>query len=374
MWIKKASFSKKKSIFVLLVIATDMEFSTERGEGGDEEALLEQSAQPLESTGEDEAQEEEVDEEEQDEEEEEEYTGTHKAGFVGIIGQPNVGKSTLLNALTGERMSIITNKPQTTRHRILGIVSTEDYQLVFSDTPGFIEQPRYKMQERMNDFVASTFEDGDLQMLVVDATEPFMLQYSEALLKKLQQLQGQVPVFLVINKIDQRTEGQLKELRAQWAKTFDFTQVFEVSALEKRGIEELLAAVIEQMPRHPAYYPADQLTDRNERFFVAEIVREKILELYHQEVPYSCEVFVHTFKDDIENNISRIYAYIFVSRATQKQIIIGKGGKAIKALGIAAREAIEEFLQRRVFIELIVKVRDDWRDDEQMLRSFGYEM
>ncbi len=317
---------------------------------------------------------EEIEEEEIDESEASEaYTGTHRAGFVGIIGQPNVGKSTLLNALTGERMSIVTNKPQTTRHRILGIVSTEDYQLVFSDTPGFIEQPHYKMQERMNDFVSSTFEDGDLQMLVVDGTEPFMLQYSDTLLKKLQQLQGTVPLFLVINKIDKLTEAQLEGLKAQWLKLFAFTQVFEVSALEKRGVQELLAAVVEQMPRHPAYYPADQLTDRNERFFVAEIVREKILELYHQEVPYSCEVHVHTFKDDLENNLSRIYAYIFVSRATQKQIIIGKGGKAIKALGIASRISIEEFLGRKVFIELIVKIRDDWRDDEQMLRSFGYD-
>lgn len=294
----------------------------------------------------------------------------HRAGFVNIIGLPNVGKSTLMNALVGERMSIITNKPQTTRHRIVGILSEEAYQVVFSDTPGYIEEPHYKMQERMNSFVQTTFEDGDLLLLVIDSTEP-VEQYSEALLEKL--VRCKTRVFLVLNKSDLRTAEQLDELEAKWMARYQFDKTFRISALMQQGTAELLAAVIAEMPLHPAFYPKDQLTDRPERFFVSEIVREKILELYHQEIPYSCEVIVHRFKEDEEKDLVRIYAYVLVSRASQKNILIGKGGKAIKQLGIAARESIEKFLEKKVYLELIVKLRENWRDDEAALRNFGYE-
>lgn len=294
----------------------------------------------------------------------------HKAGFVNIIGQPNVGKSTLMNALVGERMSIITNKPQTTRHRIIGILSEDNYQVVFSDTPGYIEAPHYKMQERMNNFVDTSFQDGDLLLLVIDSTEPFE-QYSPALLEKLQK--NNTPVFLLLNKADLRTPEQLEELKAKWMAFYEFDKVYFISALHKQNTETLLTDIIAEMPAHPAFYPKDQFTDRPERFFVSEIIREKILELYHQEIPYSCEVMVHTFKEDEEKNLVRIYAYILASRQSQKHILIGKGGKAIKQLGIAARESIETFLEKKVFLELIVKIRENWRDDEIALRNFGYD-
>jgi GTP-binding protein Era len=294
----------------------------------------------------------------------------HKAGFVNIIGLPNVGKSTLMNALVGERMSIISNKPQTTRHRLVGILSADNHQVVFSDTPGYIEQPHYKMQERMNSFVNTTFEDGDLLLLVIDSLEP-VDQFSEALLAKLEKCD--TPVFLLLNKSDLCTESSLKLLENKWLSRYAFDKVFYISALKQKNTDILLAAIIDEMPTHPAFYPKDQLTDRPERFFVSEIVREKILDLYHQEIPYSCEVAVHTFKEDEEKNLVRIYAYILVTRQSQKNIIIGKGGQSIKQLGIAARQAIETFLEKKVFIELIVKVRDNWRDDETALRNFGYD-
>lgn len=294
----------------------------------------------------------------------------HRAGFVNIIGQPNVGKSTLMNALVGERMSIITNKPQTTRHRIVGILSADNHQVVFSDTPGYIEQPHYKMQERMNNFVNTTFEDGDLLLLVIDSTEPIE-QYSEILLDKLKKCD--TPVYLLLNKADLRTVEQLESLKIQWLTRFAFDKTYFISALHHQNTDKLLADIVELMPIHPAFYPKDQLTDRPERFFVSEIVREKILELYHQEIPYSCEVAVHTFKEDEEKNLVRIYAYVLVSRQSQKNILIGKGGTAIKQLGIASRAAIETFLDKKVFLELIVKVRDNWRDDENALRNFGYD-
>jgi GTP-binding protein Era len=294
----------------------------------------------------------------------------HKAGFVNIIGLPNVGKSTLMNALVGERMSIISNKPQTTRHRIVGILSADAHQVVFSDTPGYIEQPNYKMQERMNSFVHTTFDDGDLLLLVIDSLEP-VEQFSPALLEKLQQCD--TPVFLLLNKSDLCAPASLKLLEDKWLSRFAFDKVFHISALKRENTDTLLAAIIDEMPLHPAFYPKDQLTDRPERFFVSEIVREKILDLYHQEIPYSCEVAVHTFKEDEEKNMVRIYAYILVTRQSQKNILIGKGGQAIKQLGIASRQAIETFLDKKVFIELIVKVRDNWRDDEAALRNFGYD-
>jgi GTPase len=296
----------------------------------------------------------------------------HYSGFINIIGQPNVGKSTLTNALVGERLSIINKKPQTTRHRIIGIVSGDDFQMVFSDTPGFINNPHYKMQEKMNAFVETSFEDGDVMILVIDPLEADEA-VNARLLEKLQQ-KATCPAFLVINKIDLLPAEKVAEVMAYWQAKFNFNQSFAVSALNKQNTEQLFEALRQVLPEGHEYYPKEQLTDKPERFFVGEIVREKILELYHQEIPYSCEVSIHTFKEDPDEsrNLVRIYGYIFVSRQTQKEIVIGKGGSAIKRLGIAAREDIEKFLDKKVFLELIVKVREDWRDDELSLKRFGY--
>ena len=294
-----------------------------------------------------------------------------RSGFINIVGKPNAGKSTLMNALVGERLSIITAKPQTTRHRLIGIVGGDDYQMVFSDTPGFINKTNYKMQERMNGFVRSAFEDADLMILMIDATEPYGSE-EEALLEMMQT--QSVPIYLVINKIDLISPEALEQLEKEWQGRFKFTAIFPVAALHKQGTEALFETLQQALPQGPAYYPPDQLTDRPERFFVAEIVREKILELYHQEIPYSCEVLVESFKEDPDpaRNLVRIGAIVFVSRKSQKPILIGKAGKAIKALGIASREAIEVFLEKKVHLELFVKVRENWRDDERNLEQFGY--
>ena len=295
----------------------------------------------------------------------------HKSGFVNIIGRPNVGKSTLMNKLVGERMSIITSKPQTTRHRIFGILSGDDFQIVFSDTPGFIRQPSYRMQETMNRYVQSTFEDADLMLFVAamdetwDADDPLLVRLTHA----------QAPVFLVLNKTDIASPDQVSSTVDEWKSRFQFAQVFTISALQGSGTSELLDAILSALPEGPEYFPKDQLTDRPERFFVAEIIREKILELYHQEVPYSCEVAVESFKETETregNPLTRIQAEIYVARKTHKPIIIGKDGESIKKLGTEARKALETFLDTKVFLELHVKVRENWRDDENALRRFGY--
>lgn len=295
----------------------------------------------------------------------------HKSGFVNIIGRPNVGKSTLMNKLVGERMSIITSKPQTTRHRIFGILSGDDFQIVFSDTPGFIRQPSYRMQETMNRYVQSTFEDADLMLFVAamdetwDADDPLLLRLTHV----------DAPVFLVLNKTDIASPDQVSSKVAEWKSRFQFAQVFTISALQGSGTSELLDAILSVLPEGPEYFPKDQLTDRPERFFVAEIIREKILELYHQEVPYSCEVAVESFKETETregNPLTRIQAEIYVARKTHKPIIIGKDGESIKKLGTEARKALETFLDTKVFLELHVKVRENWRDDENALRRFGY--
>lgn len=296
----------------------------------------------------------------------------HKSGFVNIIGRPNVGKSTLMNKLVGERMSIITSKPQTTRHRIFGILSGDDFQIVFSDTPGFITQPSYKMQEAMNRYVQSTFEDADLMLFVVgmdedwDADDPLLIRLANA----------EAPVFLVLNKTDLATTEQVAAMLEIWKNRFNFSQTFTISALKGSGTSELLDAILKAIPEGPEYYPKDQLTDRPERFFVAEIIREKILELYHQEVPYSCEVAVESFKETETREglpLTRIQAEIYVARKTHKPIIIGKDGESIKKLGTEARKSLETFLDTKVFLELHVKVRENWRDDENALRRFGYQ-
>ncbi len=296
----------------------------------------------------------------------------HRSGFVNIIGKPNVGKSTLMNALVGERMSIITNKPQTTRHRIIGLLSGEDFQIVFSDTPGYIEDPAYKMQEAMNRFVQSTFEDADLMLFVTDVNEQY--QEDDPIVQKLKQLK-EIPKFLVLNKTDLAKPERILELIRQWNEWVDFKETIPISALHKANTDKLLTLILDNLPEGPAYYPKDQLTDRPERFFISEIIREKILELYEQEIPYSCEVEVESFKEATTKNgepLIRISALIYVMRKTQKGIIIGKEGAAIKKLGTEARKAIEAFLESKVFLELHVKVRDKWRDDERALKGFGY--
>jgi len=290
----------------------------------------------------------------------------HKSGFVNIVGHPNVGKSTLMNALVGERMSIITNKPQTTRHRILGIVSEEGYQVVFSDTPGLIQDPSYKMQERMNEYVKSTLEDSDLMLLVADATEK--ISDESAIFELLAKLKA--PVFLLLNKIDLLPPKEQLEQLAAWSKKLDFAELIPISALNRINTDLVLEKVIERMPEGPIYYPKEQFTDRPERFFISEIIREKILLNYHQEIPYSVEVVVEAFQE--EPDITRILANIYVARKTQKGILIGKGGQAIKRLGQDARLAIQEFLQTKVYLELHVKIKDNWRDDERSLNYFGY--
>lgn len=296
----------------------------------------------------------------------------HKSGFVNIIGRPNVGKSTLMNTLIGERMSIITNKPQTTRHRIIGIVSDEDYQIVFSDTPGFITDPAYKMQEAMNSFVFSTFEDADIMIFVTDTQEKY--EDDDQVIERLKKID--IPLFLVINKIDLlKTPAEVLALIASWNKRVKFTETIPISALERNNTDTLVQLIKDRLPEGPVYYPKDQLTDKSERFFVSEIVREKILELYKQEIPYSCEVIVDSFKETETNSgepMVKIRAEIYVARKTQKSILIGKQGTAIKRLGTEARKGIESFLDQKVFLELFVKVKEGWRDDDKSLKHFGY--
>ncbi len=290
----------------------------------------------------------------------------HKSGFVNIIGRPNVGKSTLMNALVGEQMSIITNKPQTTRHRIIGIVNGEDYQVVFSDTPGIVRDPIYKMHESMNKFVWSTFEDADVMIFMTEPGEKY--QEDDPIITKLNKIK--VPLFLVVNKIDEAEDIQVLEWIQWWNDKVKFTETIPISALNKNNTEKLFQLILGNLEEGPVYYPKDQLTDKSERFFVSEIIREKILLLYREEIPYSCEVVVEFFHE--EKKITKISAAIYVMRKTQKYIIIGKGGTAIKKLGTEARKDIEKFLDKKVFLELIVKIKDNWRDDNNMLKKFGY--
>lgn len=296
----------------------------------------------------------------------------HRSGFVNIIGRPNVGKSTLMNALVGERMSIITNKPQTTRHRIIGILSGDDFQLVFSDTPGIIRDPAYKMHEIMNSYVKSTFEDADIMLFVTEVGEQFA--DDDPIIERLQKVKD-IPLFLVLNKIDLHKEETILLAIQEWNERIPFTETVPISALHKQNTDQLLQLIKGRLPEGPVYYPKEQLTDRPERFFVSEIIREKILEQYEQEIPYFTEVGVTEFKETTTKKgepLVRIYATIFVGRRTHKAIILGKGGAAIKRLGTAARKGIEAFLEQKVFLELFVKIKDNWRDDERTLKHFGY--
>ena len=282
-----------------------------------------------------------------------------------------MGKSTLLNALVGERMSIITSKPQTTRHRIIGILNDENSQIVFSDTPGFIEDPAYKMHQVMNAYISMSFDDADLILFITDPYEALNDQYG--LLKRI--AAQETPVIGIINKKDLVSPADLEIRMMELAALLPDKKIHAVSALKHLGIDELMNDIKSLIPESPPFYPKDQLTDRPERFFVSEIIREKILELYRDEIPYTCEVGIESFSEGESNAgpITRISAVIYTMDDRKKSIILGKGGSAIKQLGTEARTEIEAFLDKRVFLELVVKVRDNWRDDEQSLKSFGYQ-
>ncbi|MCK9203677.1 MAG: GTPase Era [Bacteroidales bacterium] len=291
---------------------------------------------------------------------------THKSGFVSIIGFPNVGKSTLMNALVGERLSIITPKAQTTRHRIMGIFNGDDFQIVYSDTPGILK-PHYKLHRAMMSAVYASIDDADVILLL---TEPANQFRQEDILKKLHT--SDVPVIVVINKIDRTSMSDLESEVENWNKILEKAIVLPVSALYKQNLEQVLKAILQYLPESPPFYPKDELTDRSQRFFVSEIIREKILMNFSQEVPYSTEVSVEEFREEI--NLTRIAATIYVSRETQKGILLGHQGKAIKKLGTDARKDIESFLNVHVFLELHVKVAKDWREDEKALKRFGYRL
>lgn len=293
-------------------------------------------------------------------------TNQHHAGFVSIIGKPNVGKSTLMNSLVGERLAIITPKAQTTRHRIMGIINGENYQIVYSDTPGILE-PKYELHKVMMDFVRESLEDADVLLWVVDATNQ---DHAETALI-LPRLEGiTTPVFLILNKVDACKGTQLADSKEFWTSQYAFAEIFEVSALTQQGLDDLKQKIVARMPEHPAYYPADDLTDRSERFFAAEIIREKIFFNYEQEIPYSCEVLIMDFKE--KEDMIVIRAEIIVERESQKGIVIGKGGEALKKVGIQARQAMEEFFGKKIFLEQRVKVEKDWRKRDIKLKHYGY--
>ncbi|MBL0006394.1 MAG: GTPase Era [Saprospiraceae bacterium] len=295
----------------------------------------------------------------------------HRSGFVNILGRPNMGKSTLLNALVGEKMSVITSKPQTTRHRIIGIVSSEDFQIVFSDTPGFIDEPAYRMHQMMNAFISLSFDDADIILFVTDPYEPLSEQHN--LLQRI--ASHTAPVLAIINKMDMVSAEELEARVNELAALLPGIKIHTVSALKGNNVQELMGEIVSSLPEGPEFYPKDQLTDRPERFFVSEIIRGKILELYRDEIPYTCEITIDSFTEGESNAgpITRISANIYTLDERKKSIILGKGGSAIKQLGTEARGEIESFLGKRVFLDLNVKVRDNWRDDEKALKSFGYQ-
>lgn len=290
----------------------------------------------------------------------------HKAGFVNIIGNPNVGKSTLMNALVGEKLSIITSKAQTTRHRILGIVNHEEYQIIFSDTPGIIK-PAYELQTSMMDFVKSAFDDADVLIYMVEVGEKELK--NEAFFNKI--IHSKIPVILLLNKIDKSTKEEVDEKIKYWREKVPNSFVYVISALEKFNVEAVFYKIIELLPEGPPFYPKEQLTDKSERFFVNEKIREKILTHYKKEIPYSVEVETESFIE--EDSIIRIRSIIMVERDTQKGIIIGHKGTAIKRVGAEARKDLERFFQKKVFIELYVKVNKNWRSDKDQLKRFGYK-
>ena len=290
----------------------------------------------------------------------------HRAGFVNIIGNPNVGKSTLMNALVGEKLSIVTAKAQTTRHRIMGIVNGEDYQIVYSDTPGILK-PNYRLQQSMMNFVDTAIGDADIILYVTDTVEKG--DKNEEYIAKLKNIQ--CPVILVINKIDISSQEQVMELMKWWKEQIPNAIIFPASAQEKFNLDNIFDTIVSNLPTAPAWYDKDVFTDKNLRFFASEIVREKIFLNYKEEIPYSCEVVVEEFKEGAERY--DISAVIYVMRETQKGIIIGKGGQSLKKVGTQARIDMEDFFQKKVFLRLFVKVDEDWRENKKELRRFGYE-
>ncbi|MBR6346121.1 MAG: GTPase Era [Bacteroidales bacterium] len=290
----------------------------------------------------------------------------HKAGFVGIVGNPNVGKSTLMNALVGEKLSIVTAKAQTTRHRIMGIVSGEDYQIVYSDTPGILK-PNYRLQQNMLGFVDETIGDADIILYVTDTVET--PDKNAEYIDKLSRVE--CPVIVAINKIDISDEARVRQLMAWWAEKLPRATVFPVSALEQFNLENIFETILSNLPESPAWFDKDQFTDRNLRFFASEIIREKILLNYSDEIPYCCEVEIESFKEGEERY--DISAVIYVMRDSQKGIIIGKKGAALKKVGTEARLEMEDFFQKKVFLSTYVKVDPDWRSSRRELRRFGYE-
>ena len=289
----------------------------------------------------------------------------YRSGFVNIIGNPNVGKSTLMNKLIGERLSIITSKAQTTRHRILGIVNDENYQIVFSDTPGII-QPNYNLQSSMMKFVRSAFQDADVFLYMVEVGEKTLKDSS--FFERLKNTD--IPILLLINKIDKSNQEGVENAVKHWQEQLPKAKIIPISAIEGFGVEKIMDEITAMLPEGTPYFPTDALTDKPERFFVSEIIREKILLNYQKEIPYSVEVVVEAFKE--EENIIRIGAIINVARETQKGIIIGHQGKALKKVGTQARKDLETFFGKKVFLELFVKVTKNWRDNDQDLKRFGY--
>ena len=288
----------------------------------------------------------------------------HKAGFVSIIGKPNVGKSTLMNVMVGERLSIITSKAQTTRHRIMGILNGEDFQIVYSDTPGII-QPKYELHQSMMRFVHASLEDADVILFVTDIYEK---HDEEEIVQRLQKTN--IPILLLINKIDQASSDDVLQKIQYWQDKLSAKEIVPISALEKKGTDKVFELILQYLPEHPAFYDKDELTDKPERFFAAEIIREKIFQLYKKEVPYSCEVVVEEFKED--EQIIRMRADINVERKSQKGIIIGHQGEMLKKVGTLARKDMEEFFAKKVFLELYVRVNENWRTNQNALKRFGY--
>ncbi|HJA87864.1 MAG TPA: GTPase Era [Candidatus Parabacteroides intestinavium] len=291
----------------------------------------------------------------------------HKSGFVNIVGNPNVGKSTLMNRLVGERLSIITSKAQTTRHRIMGIVNTDDMQIVYSDTPGVL-QPNYKLQESMLNFSESALDDADVLLYVTDVIET--IDKNEHFLQQVQK--ENCPVLLLINKIDQTDQMKLEALVQQWKEILPQAEIIPISALTNFNVDYVKRRIEELMPESPPYFEKDALTDKPARFFVTEIIREKILLYYQKEIPYAVEVVVELFKEDAE--LIHIKAVVICERDSQKGIIIGHKGQALKKVGAMARKDIERFFEKKVFLEMFVKVEKDWRNRDNMLRAFGYRL
>jgi GTP-binding protein Era len=289
----------------------------------------------------------------------------HKAGFVNIIGNPNVGKSTLMNAFVGEKLSIITSKAQTTRHRILGIVNGEDFQMILSDTPGIIK-PAYELQESMMAFVKSAFDDADVLIYMVEIGEQELKD--DAFFQKI--TNSKIPVLLLLNKIDKSDQQQLEEQVQLWTEKVPNAEIYPLSALQGFNVKEIFTRIIELLPESPAFYPKDQLTDRPERFFVNETIREKILIHYKKEIPYAVEIDTEEFFE--EETIIRMRSVIMVERETQKGIIIGHKGAALKRVGVEARKDLELFFGKQVHLELYVKVNKNWRSDQRQLKRFGY--